>query len=55
MSNIGVSWHWDLVFLGRATKIQRYVTVKLTSIINVDPIFIFNQNATSVWRHPNIT
>ncbi len=40
-----------VLFLDYVTKIEHLVHVKLIPNTDVNPIFILNQNATSVQRH----
>ncbi len=43
-----------VLFLGCVNKIQHLINVKLVSNTDVTPIFILNQNATSVQRQPDV-
>ncbi len=59
MSNTDVSWRWDLVVFRLCNQNPTLSQRQIESNIDVNPIFIFNQNATSVWRHvqrqPDVT
>ncbi len=43
-----------VLLLGCVNKIQHLINVKLVSNTDVNPIFILNQNATSVQRQPDV-
>ncbi len=57
MSNTDVSWRWDLVVFRLCNQNPTLSHVKLTSNIDVNPIFIFNQNArlSDIMSNVNLT